>query len=121
MASVTAAGGKATALQVDVSDSAACIEAVNAVADRCERIDILVNNAGIVRDNLMAVMEDSEISEVLETNIGGVFNVTLPGIPFMQSHRAGRFLNLSSGGGTQPGRFHWDCSSGQAPLEQLSR
>ena len=100
VASVTASGGKATALQVDVGDSAACIEAVNAVADRCERIDILVNNAGIVRDNLMAAMEDEEISAVLQTNIGGVFNVTRPVIPFMMSQRAGRIVNLSSVAGS---------------------
>ena len=54
VAAVLAAGGQATALQVDVSDAAACAAAVETVAERCERIDILVNNAGIVRDNLMA-------------------------------------------------------------------
>ena len=81
VAAVKAAGGEATAMQVDVSDAAACAAAVEAVADRCERIDILVNNAGIVRDNLMAAMEDDEISSVLNTNVGGVFNVARPVMP----------------------------------------
>ena len=121
VASVTAAGGKATALQVDVSDSAACIEAVNVVAERCERIDILVNNAGIVRDNLMAVMEDHEISEVLETNIGGVFNVTRPVIPFMMSQRAGRIVNLSSVAGNKAGRGQANYAASKGAVDAVTR
>ena len=120
VASVTAAGGKATALQVDVSDSAACIEAVNTVADRCERIDILINNAGIVRDNLMAVMEDTEISEVLETNIGGVFNVTRPVIPFMMSQRSGRIVNLSSVAGNKAGRGQANYAASKGAIDTFT-
>ena len=121
VAAVLAAGGQATALQVDVSDAAACAAAVETVAERCERIDILVNNAGIVRDNLMAAMEDEEISSVLNTNVGGVFNVTRPVIPFMMSQRAGRIINLSSVAGVKGGRGQANYAASKGAVDALTR
>ena len=121
VATVLAAGGKATALQVDVTDSAACIAAVESVADRCERIDILVNNAGIVRDNLLAAMEDEEISAVLDTNVGGLFNVTRPVIPFMMAQRAGRIVNLSSVAGSRAGRGQANYAASKGAVDAVTR
>ena len=121
VAGVQAAGGQVTAMQVDVSDSAACIAAVEAVAERCERIDILVNNAGIVRDNLMAAMEDDEITDVLNTNVGGVFNVTRPVIPYMMSQRAGRIVNLSSVAGNKAGRGQANYAASKGAVDALTR
>jgi 3-oxoacyl-[acyl-carrier protein] reductase len=108
-------------MQVDVSDSAACIAAVEAVAERCERIDILVNNAGVVRDNLMAAMEDDEITDVLNTNVGGVFNVTRPVIPYMMSQRAGRIVNLSSVAGNKAGRGQANYAASKGAVDALTR
>ena len=70
-ATVESAGGRVTADRVDVCDSVASAEAVERVADRCERIDVLINNAGIIRDNLLAFLDDSDVSAVLDTNVGG--------------------------------------------------
>ena len=91
------------------------------MADRCERIDILINNAGIVRDNLMAAMEDDEISAVLDTNVGGVFNVTRPVIPFMMSQRAGRIVNLSSVAGNKAGRGQANYAASKGAIDALTR
>ena len=44
------AGGKATAMQCDISDFNKCSEFTNEVKDRFGSIDILVNNAGITTD-----------------------------------------------------------------------
>ena len=132
VAGVHAAGGQATAMQVDVSDSAACAAAVEAVAERCERIDILVNNAGIVRDNLMAAMEDDEISDVLNTNVGGVFNVTRPVIPYMMSSTSqpnasaivfwtvGKTAMISSFEMTASAMIYSKCVSARVILTQVS-
>ena len=121
VACVQATGGQVTAIQVDVSDSAACAAAVEAIGDRCERIDILVNNAGIVRDNLMAAMEDDEISDVLNTNVGGIFNVTRPVIPFMMSQRSGRIVNLSSVAGNQAGRGQANYAASKGAVDAMTR
>ena len=118
---VAAAGLTATAMQVDVADSAACMTAVEQVADRCGRIDILVNNAGIVRDNLTAAMDDEEISSVLNTNVGGVFNMVRPVIPFMMSQRAGRIVNLSSVAGNKAGRGQANYAASKGAVDAITR
>lgn len=114
-------GGQAHAMQVDVTDPAACAQAVEDVSDRCERIDVLVNNAGIVRDNLLAIMEDDEISSVLQTNLGGVFNTVRPVIPFMMSQRAGRIINLSSVAGAKGGRGQANYAASKGAVDALTR
>ena len=121
VAAVMAAGGQATAMQVDVSDAAACAAAVGSIGNRCERIDILINNAGIVRDNLMAAMEDDEISSVLNTNVFGVFNVARPVIPYMMSQRAGRIVNLSSVAGIKAGRGQANYAASKGAVDALTR
>ena len=50
---IAAAGGRAEAMTLDVTDAAAVDAAVLGTTDRHGRIDILVNNAGITRDQLM--------------------------------------------------------------------
>src|SRR5690349_19886911 len=50
---ITAAGGRAESLSLDVAVAGSAEEAVGGVVSRHGRIDILVNNAGIARDQLM--------------------------------------------------------------------
>src|SRR5216684_5144264 len=50
---ITAAGGKAAAFTVDVSDEAQIKSACKAAITQFGKIDILVNNAGITRDQLV--------------------------------------------------------------------
>jgi len=118
---VAAAGGKVTAEQVDVTDVRACSEAVDRVAERCERIDVLVNNAGIIRDNQLAAFEDEDVTAVLDTNVGGVFNVTRAVVPHMIVQRAGRIINLSSVSATKGGRGQTNYAASKGAVEALTR
>ena len=117
----TAAGRQVSALRVDVTDSAACSEAVAAVAERCERIDVLVNNAGIIRDNLFAMLDDDDIRSVLDTNVGGVFNVARAVVPHMISRRSGKIINLSSVAGSKPGRGQSNYAASKGAIDALTR
>jgi 3-oxoacyl-[acyl-carrier protein] reductase len=95
-AAITAAGGKAEALAVDVSDSAAVTQAAEALLAKHGKIDILVNNAGITRDGLLARMSDADWNAVIQTNLNSAFYWTKAiGWPMCRA-RHGRIVNIAS-------------------------
>jgi 3-oxoacyl-[acyl-carrier protein] reductase len=118
---VRAAGGKVTAEQVDVRAPEACAAAVERVVERCGRVDILVNNAGVIRDNPLAALEDDDIRTVLDTNVGGVFNVTRAVVPHMVAQRAGKIINLSSVSGEKGGRGQTNYAASKGAINAFTR
>ena len=59
-------------------------------------IDILVNNAGITRDGTFHKMKAEQWSDVINTNLNSVFNVTRPVIEGMRDRKWGRVIQISS-------------------------
>jgi len=116
-----AAGRAVHAAQVDVTDAKACGAAVTEFADRAGRIDVLVNNAGVIRDNPLAALEDDDIRVVLDTNIGGVFNVTRAVVPYMVMQRAGAIVNLSSVAGEKGGRGQTNYAASKGAVNAFTR
>ena len=102
-------------------DAGACAVAVERVADRCGRIDILVNNAGIIRDNQLAALEDDDVRAVLETNVGGVFNMARAVVPHMIVQRAGKIINLSSVSGEKGGRGQTNYAASKGAINAFTR
>lgn len=96
MAAITAAGGKAIAVQGDVSQPADVEHLVKTTLEQFGRIDILVNNAGITRDNLLLRMKESDFDEVIATNLRGVFLCTRAVLRPMTKQRFGRIINITS-------------------------
>jgi 3-oxoacyl-[acyl-carrier protein] reductase len=121
VAAATAAGGTVAADQVDIRDSTACAAAVERVAERCGRIDILVNNAGLIRDNQLAAMDDDDVKLVLDTNVGGVFNVVRAVVPHMIVQRAGKIINLSSVAGEKGGRGQTNYAASKGAINAFTR
>ena len=118
---VRAAGGRCEAMQADVSDAAAVNDAVERIVDSRGRIDVLVNNAGIVRDNLLGMLEDDDIRAVLDTNVGGVFNLTRAVARHMISKRSGRIINLSSVAAEKGGRGQSNYAASKGAIEAFTR
>jgi 3-oxoacyl-[acyl-carrier protein] reductase len=117
----TAGGGKVAMEQVDIRDSRACAAAVDRVAERCGRIDILVNNAGMIRDNQLAAMDDEDVRVVLDTNVGGVFNVVRAVAPHMIVQRGGKIINLSSVAGEKGGRGQTNYAASKGAINAFTR
>jgi 3-oxoacyl-[acyl-carrier protein] reductase len=115
------AGREAHGEQVDVTDAGACLAAVERLADRNERIDVLVNNAGVIRDNPLAALGDDDIKTVLDTNVGGVFNVTRAVVPYMVMQRAGTIVNLSSVAGDKGGRGQTNYAASKGAVNAFTR
>ena len=115
------AGHEVHGEQVDVTDASGCQAAVERLADRNERIDVLVNNAGVIRDNPLAALGDDDIKAVLDTNVGGVFNVTRAVVPYMVMQRAGAIVNLSSVAGDKGGRGQTNYAASKGAVNAFTR
>jgi 3-oxoacyl-[acyl-carrier protein] reductase len=120
-ANAAASGWQVSAEQVDVTDPAACEQAVEKLAERAGRIDILVNNAGIIRDNLLGLLSPEDVRAVLDTNVAGVFNVTRAVVPHMITRRSGKIINISSVSGEKGGRGQTNYAASKGAVNAMTR
>jgi 3-oxoacyl-[acyl-carrier protein] reductase len=96
VAAVTAAGGRAIAVGVDVADGERVRAAVQRVVDELGSPGVLVNNAGILRDNLLFKMSDDDWDAVMGVHLRGAFLMSREVQQHMTQARWGRIVNLSS-------------------------
>ncbi|WP_137129289.1 beta-ketoacyl-ACP reductase [Rhizobium sp. FY34] len=80
----------------DVSSYEACLEGIAKVEAALGPVDVLVNNAGITRDAMFHKMTPAQWSEVINTNLTGLFNMTHPVWSGMRDRGFGRVINISS-------------------------
>ncbi len=66
------------------------------VSEQTEAPQVLINNAGITRDNLLLRMSEEEWTEVVDTNLHGLFRVTKAVLRGMLKARWGRIVNVGS-------------------------
>lgn len=88
----------------DVADFAACRDGVARIADTYGPVEVLVNNAGITRDGTLHKMTPEQWRAVIDTNLGGCFNMCHAVIDKMRARGFGRIVNISSING-QAGQF----------------
>jgi acetoacetyl-CoA reductase len=88
----------------DVSEYDACIAAANAIVAEFGPVEILVNNAGIARDATMRKMNRTQWDQVLDTNLGGCFNMCKAVWEGMLAKNFGRIVNVGSVNG-QAGQY----------------
>jgi acetoacetyl-CoA reductase len=88
----------------DVADFDACGKGIAGVEKDLGTIDIIVNNAGITRDSTLHRMDHQRWQEVLDTNLGGCFNICRCVIEGMRARKFGRIVNIGSING-QAGQY----------------
>jgi NAD(P)-dependent dehydrogenase (short-subunit alcohol dehydrogenase family) len=111
-------GGKASFLEVDVSDADSVIAAEREFSKMADHLDVLVNNAGIIVDGDDAILEISDdlLRKTLETNTLGPLRVARLFAHLLRKSKAPRVINVSSGGGQLTGG-----ADGWAPAYCISK
>jgi 3-oxoacyl-[acyl-carrier protein] reductase len=100
---IEAAGpGSVETLQADVRRYDEVKRAVDATVARFGGLDILVNNAGIGIFAEVASMTPEQWSEVIDTNLTGVFHACHAALPHLRSRGGGFIINISSLAGKNP-------------------
>jgi 3-oxoacyl-[acyl-carrier protein] reductase len=90
------AGGRAVAIQADVSDAGQAERLIEETCAQLGRLDVLVNDAGITRDNLLLRMGEAEWDAVLDVNLKGTFLCTKAALRPMLRQKGGRIVNVTS-------------------------
>jgi 3-oxoacyl-[acyl-carrier protein] reductase len=93
---ITAAGGEALAVKMDVADAAQVKAGFKQVTEKFGRLDILVNNAAITRDGLAVRMKPDDWDVVIRTNLTGAYLCIQQALGTMLRARAGRIINVAS-------------------------
>jgi 3-oxoacyl-[acyl-carrier protein] reductase len=92
---IAAAGGRAAAVQFDLTDATATRLAVEQLLEDGP-VQILVNNAGIHDDAVFPGMSPEQWRRVIDLTVNGFYNVTQPLMLPMIRTRWGRIISISS-------------------------
>ncbi len=94
---IAAAGGKACAVALDVTDRASVRAAFAAALERFGVPDIVVNNAGVAHVKPSLDLTDEEWRSVLDTNLDGAWRVAQEGARAMvAAGKGGSIVNIAS-------------------------
>lgn len=119
-AEIVSAGGKAEAVQADVSNEAQFVGAIEAAAKRHGRLDILVNNAMAYTWGALPDMSTADWHANFATTVDGTFWGTRTAMKLMQGH-GGSIVNLGSVCGTFGTAFMAGYSAAKAAIVNFSR
>jgi NADP-dependent 3-hydroxy acid dehydrogenase YdfG len=95
-ATLTDGGARVLPLDLDVTDEAACREAVRRTREELGGLDVLVNNAGVMLLGTIRGADTEEWRRMLHTNVLGLMYMTHAAIDGMVEQGSGDIVNVSS-------------------------
>src|SRR5947207_6193282 len=106
VATIKKGGGEAIANGEDVSDWNGAKAMIEAAIETFGKLDILINNAGILRDRMLANMDEQEWDAVLKVHLKGTFAPSRHAAAYWRDESKriagpvkGRIINISSTSG----------------------
>jgi len=116
------AGGEADLLPFDVSDRQLAEKAITEEIAASGSFFGVVCNAGVHADSAFPAMSGEAWDRVLETNLGGFYNVVHPALmPMVRAHGGGRILTIASASGVMGNRGQVNYSASKAGLIGATR
>lgn len=114
---IKALGVTASLLQFDIADRQSCKAVIEADIAQQGAYYGVVCNAGITQDTAFPAMTGEEWDSVIDTNLGGFYNVVQPLVmPMVQSRKGGRIVAMSSVSGEIGNRGQVNYSASKAGL-----
>ena len=98
-AELTRGGGKALALQTDVTDADQVKRLVDAAVQTYGRIDVMLNNAGLMPHSPLERLKIDDWNRTIDVNLKGVLYGIAAALPYMKQQKSGHIINVSSVGG----------------------
>jgi 3-oxoacyl-[acyl-carrier protein] reductase len=98
----------------DVSDRATALSTLDKMQNDLGTPYAVIVNAGITRDGLFGMLGDDDWDSVIETSLGGFYNVVRPLIRGMLKARRGRIVTMASVSGLMgnPGQVNYSAAKG---------
>jgi 3-oxoacyl-[acyl-carrier protein] reductase len=96
VAEIRSGGGQARPIALDIASEASVETAMADALKEHATIPLLVNNAGITRDNLLMRMKKEDWSQVIDTNLSGIYRICRALVPSMVKAKYGRIVNVTS-------------------------
>ncbi|MDP3817280.1 3-oxoacyl-ACP reductase FabG [Pseudomonas sp.] len=116
-AQIEALGQQARILQFDVSERAACREALEADIEQHGAYYGVVCNAGLTRDGAFPALSEEDWDLVLRTNLDGFYNVLHPlTMPMIRRRKPGRIVCITSVSGLIGNRGQVNYSASKAGI-----
>ena len=94
-------GGRVTAIQADISQTADVQRVVKAALDTFGRLDILINNAGVSGGDFIHKMTDDDWGQVMSVNLRGAFRMAREALRVFREQKSGHIINISSESGIE--------------------
>jgi len=117
LAEIQATSGSVHSISFDVADRDACRGALEAEIAAHGPYWGAVLSAGITRDNAFPALTDDDWDAVLDTNLGGFYNVLRPIVmPMVSARQGGRIVALSSVSGLTGNRGQTNYSAAKAGI-----
>jgi len=94
---IEASGGRAFAVELDVTKTASIHPAVDAVEEALGPVDLLINNSGVTAPSAIHRISEEDYNFVLDTNLKGAFFMAQAvGKRLIERKSEGRIINISS-------------------------